>query len=554
MVASFNAVFSARFARGVEPVYLVRIYIGALTGGVEGTDFFTFASKYTPEIDYPASVSSVSAFAHELDPVTRTFRSGNTTILFRDDPAIRALLTGYRVARKVVDVFLGAVGMSESSFERMGRFILRDVKKPGTAQIALDLVDPMEILTKVEIDGWWINQHPLEIIADVLTHAGLSSLYDAASLDPETYDTTISHWNVSRSNKLVPFVRVESGIKGKENALTIVEQLLEILGGSFIPDEDGIYVFRRYDSSQGIERTWRSTEIGDVRQVSSFENLQNEFSITFGRSQYYAGYQHTRRDDTSIGDLAVTGVSDGVIAANPIDSPWLNGIAYNIEIGGITPSTTSIVVSYAGIAGICGCRYAPTTFLRPTWAEPSTDRLVYLRLEIEGQTAVPPEIVSVDDIVMSGTSYVYAEDGSTQYRVNLEFVFKDRALFGTSSPSNWGPGLIVKVVDVTIPIALAQQRLERFSRGAEVIEVSTDLRQIDLSVGDFVAIVDDEPIGYGLDGSDAADTWEIVRKEVLPLDDSPRIQWTLCRVHTSFEGSIADDSPGGVVVDEFEVV
>lgn len=553
MVASFNAVFSAAFARNVEPIYLVRVYVGGLLGGgTEGVHHFTFASKFAANLGYPASVSSVSSFAHDLDPVTRTFKTGNTSVLFRDDPAVRRLLVEHRVARRVVDVLLGAVGMAESSFERLGRFVLRDVQKPDTAQLLFDLVDPLEILSTIEIDGWWINKHPLVIIEDVLTRAGMISLYDGGSLDPANYTDSISHWNISRSNKPIPFVLLESGLRGKENARTIVEQLLEILGGSFIPDENGIYVFRRYDPDKGIERTWRSPEIGQTRQVSTFENMQNEFSVTFGRSQYYPIYKHTRRDDAAVSDLAISGISDGVIAASPIDSPWLNGIAYTMDVGGITPSTTSFIVQYAGIAGICGCGYAGNTFLRPFWAEPSSDRLVYLRLELGGQSVLAPEIISVDDIVMSGISYVFVEDGTTQYRVNLEFVIKDRALFGTTSPANWGPGEIIKVVDLTIPLALAEQRLRRFSRGAEVLEVSTDLRHLDLSVGDFVSIVDTEPVGYGLDGSNSDDTWEIIRKEVLPLDDSPRIQWTLCRVHTTFEGSIVDDSPASIEVDPYE--
>ncbi|MCK6547546.1 hypothetical protein L6R52_16980 [Myxococcota bacterium] len=551
MVASFNAVFSSRFARNVEPIYLVRIYVGALSGGVEGTDFFTFASKFAANLGYPASVSSVSSFALELDPVTRTFRTGNTSVLFKDDPAIRRLIVDHWLARKVVDVFLGDVGMSEGSFERMGRFVIRDIRKPDTAQILFEIVDPVTLIKHAEIDGWWINQHPLEILDDVLTRAGLSSLYDAASLDPETYDTSISHWNVSRTNKQVPNILLGSGLKGKENASTIIDQLLTLLGGSFIPDEDGVYTFRRYDAGQGIERTWRSTDVGDVRQVSSHDNTQNELSVTFGRSELYPEYVHTRRDETSISDLSISGVTDGVIAAEPIDTPWLNGIAYTTDT--ITPGATSFIVRYAGVAGICGCHY-PSSAIRPTWAEPSNDRLVYVRLEIAGQSVIAPEIISINDITLSGLTTVYAEDGTTSYRRDLEFHIKDRALFGTEIPlggaGNWGNGLIVKVVDLTIPIALAQQRLERFSRGAEILEVTTDLRQLDLSVGDFVAIVDDEPVGRNLDGSDASDTWEIIRKEVLPLDDSPRIQWTLCRVG-SFEGSIVDESPTGTVETEF---
>lgn len=547
---TYNDDWLRAFSRdGVQPVYLMRLYLDP-AGTEEGVDFFTFATH--PGFGYPASIADVRPFAFELDPVTREFRMGEVSVTIRDgqDRAFRDLAFDYRLRNKIVDLYLGAVGIEEASFERVARLMLGNAPKPSSQTIALSLVQPIELLREVEISGsealqgtgGWINRHPLELLEEFITRAGLTDLYDAASLDPSNYTASISHWNITRSNKQVAQVGLTTGLRGKANVYELVQEILVLLGGSFLPDEDGVSAFRRYDPGAGIERTWTGVDVGDsVEQTDTYGNVQNELTVTFGRTEYYPVFQHTRRDDESVAAHAVSGVTAGTVAGTPIDSAWLNGVAYHRDVAGIPLAATSIIVRFGGVAGICGCHYDGDVHTRPSWAEPSVDRPVYLQIQRAGDPSSVPEIIRVEDIVQSGVATTAMDDGKT-YLTNLEFFIAARGEFGTTS-TFWPPGEYQFVADLTIPIALAEQRLQRFSNGCPVITCRTSLRHMALNVGDFVGLVDPEPFGWKLDGSTAADTWEIIRKQVDPLGDTPGIEWTLCFVPPEFSGSIADDSP-----------
>lgn len=547
---TLNDAWVRAFSRdGVEPVYLVRIFLDP-AGATEGVDFFTFATHHG--FGYPASVADLRPFAFELDPVTRAFRVGATSVLFRDDGdrALREIMVNYRLRNKLVEIQLGAADLAVADFEPIARLMIANAPKPGGGPISLELVEPLMMLRELDLSGsealqgtgGWINYHPLELVEELLVRGGLTDLYSTASLDPSNYTSSFSHWNLSRSNKQIPNVQLNTGLRGTANAFDMLQELLVVLGGSFLPNAAGVSSFQAYDPTAGVQRTWTEADVGaSVKQEDTYGNIQNKLTVTFGRSEYYPVFQHTRRDDESVAAHATAGVTSGEIAGESIDTPWLNGIAYHRDVSGIPLGATSIIVRFAGIAGICGCHYLGNVHTRPAWAEPSASRPVYLKISRAGDPSSVPEIIRVEDIVQSGLTTVTADDAKTYLR-DLEFVIAARGELGTT-PTFWNPGEIQHVADITIPVELARRRLERFSNGCPVVTCRTSLRHMDLSVGDFVALVDPEIVGYKLDGSDAGDTWEIIKKQVDPLGDLPGIDWTLCYVPAEFSGSIADDSP-----------
>ena len=109
-----------------------------------------------------------------------------------------------------------------------------------------------------------------------------------------------------------------------------------------------------------------------------------------------------------------------------------------------------------------------------------------------------------------------------------------------ATPPNWfWVGL--KATDVTIPTDVNQEILDRFAYGAPVVEITTNLRHIDIQLGDFITLDNDVYLRYGQNGTDEYTIFEVCRKEISLEGDSPRITFELCWVR---QGSSAN-VPGG---------
>lgn len=521
---TFTAAWLAAISdAGARPVWLMTVYAGLPSGASQ-----TLANQ--PGLGYPASIADVSSIASEIDPLTRAYRLGEISVTLRNDPVVRALVVSSRPYR-IADLSLGT---EAGGFERIGRFLIKGHTKDDGGALICTLVEPLALLRDKELTRGWALKHPLTIIRDIFAIANLTDWVDLASIDPTAHDAT-SHWVISRviNTADIPHVNVDSAMKSPGKAFDLIAELLELINCTLVPDENGIYSLLRYDPASGIQRTFTIRDVGTVREVhDGTQNLINSQGVSFGRGAYYPGVTHTRSDASSVAAQAVTGYNDGVRAGPILDTPWLNGVMlcgdFPHDLAGETIGTT-LIIGYVW-AGLCtdGNSTTRPTYLRvETLADPATYEII--------RVGTGAAYGGVQDLITEAAPALY-------YRSGIVYIF-ERGCFGTSSTAIDIFGATdyeCRVSDVTIPIALTNARVERFSNGAPVLELTTSLRHIDLDVGDFVALVDDSPVWFGHDGSGASDTWEIVRKELRVLDDSPGIVWTLCFVPPAFTGTVED--------------
>ena len=90
-----------------------------------------------------------------------------------------------------------------------------------------------------------------------------------------------------------------------------------------------------------------------------------------------------------------------------------------------------------------------------------------------------------------------------------------RAQYGTTALAYDTSTALVAVFDVTIPFAIAEQRLARYAYGAPTCEMRVTLDQLAVQIGDFVTL-DRPEFAYrgGQDGADSSVVWEVVAREV----------------------------------------
>jgi len=101
---------------------------------------------------------------------------------------------------------------------------------------------------------------------------------------------------------------------------------------------------------------------------------------------------------------------------------------------------------------------------------------------------------------------------------------------------------------VTIPFAIAERVVERFSNGVPRAKIQTNLDQLDLEVGDFVTVDDDVYLNFNAFGVNSTIVWEIISKEIEVIGDSPGIGFTLAWVRDNIVPS-AVLVPGGADID-----
>jgi hypothetical protein len=252
-----------------------------------------------------------------------------------------------------------------------------------------------------------------------------------------------------------------------------------------------------------------------------------------------------------------------------IDSDWLGGWGFLAQ--SLNATSTRLVVIGAPWAGMCGSRPsapAPATTQRAADGL-SGGRLTHLMItngvayEIVTCNAFvvldsyePDEAIQIGqypeiDIAEPLTGTHSLESGFNISIPSLgdpavlhdfgEYTISRRGAYGTTArawptpseaPSSVDEGAYIasfarfKVIDVTIPIAMAEARIGRFAGGCPIVRFRTTLAHADLELGDPIAIVSDQVISFMIDGADSDTVFEIVSKEIMPLDDSPGIVFT----------------------------
>jgi len=402
---------------------------GTFTDVGNGPTSISFCKSDTPFVSsggtvYPNLVQDISGLEMSVDPLTREIALGTPTILLSDPSAtssLRALIGTYALIGKAVDIFVGFEGLAETDFEQWPRCYIHSVTPDADNGITLGLGDGLHELTASNVQGEWVNFHPLGALYDVLTQCIVPDRLVTADFDPTTsvYDS-IGHWVVSRYNDEV--FQCVNGINDPTPAINVVNSLLVLMNGTLRPAQDGTYGYKLLDENAAAIRSFENA--ADLSATSypctvtaytdAYAALTNSAVISFAQSRDASAANATyhEMDKASIRETLR-------VVESTLDLEWCNGVAEVLgaymDPGNGTnhrlfqfPFSDQIVVQYAPRQGFCGTREsynaATSSFTPYANSQLSTGlRTAFFRLEGRAYPATniydyttDPEIVACD--------------------------------------------------------------------------------------------------------------------------------------------------------------
>jgi hypothetical protein len=198
------------------------------------------------------AIISTSTVAAEFDPETRQSAISRITIEVLDK-WIRPIHSAERLKGMKVVISLGERSLTLANYETYFTGFVDDViPQSDGKRVLIECLDVWSVVKDQKVRGAWSDMHPLEGIEDIYeNHMGFSSsFYDATSLDPsDSANAGNSHLAVHRASvrhaPWIPDLSVHGPLSGKD----LVRELLEIVDGVQVPDEDGKLTVKIFDAA-----------------------------------------------------------------------------------------------------------------------------------------------------------------------------------------------------------------------------------------------------------------------------------------------------------------
>lgn len=570
MTITLNDNFRDAYAReSVKPVFLIRIRTGITN--TEGVDQFSFVTGDKPLFGYSQTVSAVNPVASQIDIETRRFSLDDWRIDFLNSGYFRQLMIDHRLARKPLEIYRGEQSLDEADFILAARTVIKEIRTDGKV-ISVRAFTAIGLLEEQKFQGSFVNQHPLECMEALLVAANVpTEMYDATTLDPsDAAYSDISHFNVTRARINIPDLpQGENAITGEISTSTLMQELMDLLGGSFVPDSSQVYRFQLFDPAQGIERTLTNDDVRGVDQGQTFGNIANDWTIHSVRRSVDDEETWTRfqlQDPDSISGHAFPGQTEGRFDRE-METLWVNGASWLIsDLLSTDGAGSFFTLRWTGIQGFSGARYPPDftqprgDLTPPSWAQASASRPVYIMLSGIWFNGFGTEIIECDLVETDPAFTDSLGNRVTPYHLNsadpleyypefVRFRISARAQYGTSARSFSGHvfrPILTAGFDVTIPVHMAETRLERFTNGVPLLDIETTYEHWDLQVGDHIGLTDSRPVYFDHDGSGAT-IWEIIKRE----ERFDHMRFLLARVQTTVVGTptgVPYDPPQDVVI------
>lgn len=527
----------------------------------DGTNTWNFTDGPCERIDYQPAVVDVSAVAAEYSPESQRTQIGGVTITMLDT-VMRPIINAHRMKGMKVTITLGEQSLPSAFFQPYFVGVIDEtLPEPDGRNVRLICMDIWSLLGDIEITGAWLDLHPLEIVEDILdSKLGLdSSLWDATSLDPsDAAHAEHSHLVGMRAKVLGTYVMAsDHTVYTPTSALELISQLMEVVGGNIIIQEDGKVRANIFDPSTAAVAHWDDTIIKDLVQVSNWKGrIFNRVSVGAGGAMGSINYmapgghlQYTKPqsdfvytvDDTASQTNHGFGVQTSRVFSKVINNPWVmsslcqlsptNRIYsgdYRLVLNGTSDPATLLV----NCIQMSGTRLAGAS--QPAWAKPSSTRPVYLLVR-DAQDG-GQEILKMTTAVSVGSGsgpgrtvqYLYPNpDGDPEiasYTAHIGGMIGTfaRAQLGTTKRAfNYG----AFAMDITPQVYMANKLLARYSEASPKISVTTSIDQYAVQLGDLITIDWPEFLFYNADGIDNTTKWEVVSKSAKP----PMIEWVLVR-------------------------
>lgn len=520
---------------GARLVHVVTITIG---GGVTLKARRGWSDDTTIQ-SYPGSLETISPLTANLDPHNRKFQLSQYRLTFAADGWMKSKSILYRLRGKAISVVFGEASNTEAQMApRFGGVIERAIPSPD-GSVELVCRDVLGVLNEHEIQTIWAGKHAMEVIEEEMVSAGVpAAMYDAASFSPAGIDE-VSHWNIYRDTDALFGADMLSMID-PEKATTRIEEMCQMLNAAFLVGEDGVASLSLFDAAASVQDTWTEADVDpdSVEVVEVDDNVVNRVIVNYGVGGPNGAFTYVADDTGSQAAFAYPGETSRVIS-DEISLKYADARAMLFgTISASHPTTNETLTVYGySVFGFAGARWPGfKSGSQPADAQLSTARTCYLRIDDE---IIECKAAAVNTSEVGHVFYKDLENGVptligtvSEYKVPQRVVYTvvQRGALGTTAASHLQPSPTVKVqvYDVTVPVAMAKARLERFAYGAPIIRVRTSLAKYALQIADFVRYSTDKCFSYGkADTSDIV--WEIIGKEVDVDGDSVGITWTLCQ-------------------------
>ncbi len=242
----------------------------------------------------PNSIESITNTAQELNPLSRKFTVGGVTIGFMDDGWLRAASKKYYLTGKRLKLFMGAYlgAKKTTAFEPIGSYLIEGIS-PEPGRVMMNCNDFSMMMFDAEITGDFIGWNPLEIIRILLEDGQVPyELWDSAaagSLYPDTHSgadslKALSHYVCTRADYSPAGwgwlgYEFDHRIKKPTKILGLINELVEMCYGAFIPDAQGVYKFKNYTASASAIRDLGGDDISDFKQIATTENMINRMIV-----------------------------------------------------------------------------------------------------------------------------------------------------------------------------------------------------------------------------------------------------------------------------------
>ncbi len=493
---------------GAQPSFWFQMDPGDLTTrhAIKGTSTDATLSGYA------ASLLEVSPVSSSLDPYTREAKTDSCELIFAADRMMVDLLVAFRLKGKAVTIKVGERELAGSDYAPYFAGIIDGspiMQRDGRVQ--MKCATAMAFLRDIEIACYIPRMHPLEAIEQVLIMAGVpASLYDATSLDPSDSDyDDFSHYCIQLGVGSVGYVN-DFSISKPRPALDIISEIAALVDGQLVVREDGLLTFVLFDSSASTVDHFDEDDFShdDFNVESLDDNLTNRVSVSYSRSEpSQFAETYIENDTESQADCAYPGETERIIS-DDIETIWLD--ALGVLQSSITDTATSFDL-YFHNTGLCGTNWPGfPAGSQPAWAEASASRLVYLVME--------DEIIEIDGITINTTTTKTTRvkdpfDGVVDSVVEpclFTFSASERGALGTTAVAHSA----CNVFDVTIPMAMARARVQRFANGVPIVSVRVNpARGYPIQVGDLVSLHTDKYAHYDVESLTSSTKWQVVGKE-----------------------------------------
>ena len=504
------------------PVAIVRFVLADRT--------ISFVTGDRRRFGFAPSVLQIDPISLRHDTESHKSTISGVSLTMRPDGAAREIFVGRFLKNKIIQVLLGADGVTEANFETIWTGKISDCVPSGTSFLVSadsfsDLLEDTE--TSLRFQG-----NTLEVLLDLLTNAAagdIDTAYIATStFDPANYTDTISHYQTLANYTYSPLNSIQPFHNYTPNPTTSVRKLIDEicagLPGFVYQGTDGLIRFKLMDPDGSVSRHIKKRDLIDFRVNSTVADTTNQATYNFFHDDETNSFRssYTAKSAAAQTAAALPGSTRSIDRAEPVELRWFTAAKFLRTA--LTDSATSVVVGGVGVNIFTGES-------SDTDQQPSADRPVYLRID--------DEIIEATSIAFTGT-FVWAHpvDGvivSETVADSITFGGCTRGALGTTAVAHTRT---TQVTDYTQAVGRAGDLVRQRAYGSPRVSVTLPLSHLELEELDLITFDHDVYAFYGVTAANSNTVWRIVEISIAPFGSSVGIHLGLEWVRDNYAAAV----------------